>query len=52
MTDSTGERLRASNIAMIEAIGMHWANEERKMNKEGLAYGVNDFYSLINSLNY
>ncbi len=46
MDDHLAAKLIESNRALIAAMGMHWANEERKMNKESIAYTENDFYSL------
>lgn len=35
-----------SNKRLIEAMGMHWANEERKQKGESPAFGENDFSNL------
>ena len=35
-----------SNKRLIEAMGMHWANEARKANNEAPAYGENDFHNV------
>ncbi len=46
MNNETAYRLIESNTRLIEAIGMHWANEERKMNDETPAYNEAHFYNL------
>ena len=38
--------LAETNRRLVEAMGMHWANETRKMNNETPAYGEDDFLSL------
>lgn len=46
MTDSTAERLIETNRRLIEAMGMHWENEDRKSKGESPAYGESDFSNL------
>lgn len=46
MDHGTAERLIQSHKALIVAMGMHWANEERKLNGEANAYDDGDFYNL------
>ncbi len=46
MEDNTARDLIESNRAFITAIGMHWANEERKKRNEANAYSENDFFDL------
>ncbi len=46
MTDSTAERLIEMNRRLIEAMGMHWENEQRKAEGNSMAYTDNDFSNL------
>jgi hypothetical protein len=48
MTDSTAERLIEVNLRLIEAMGMHWENEQRKIDNNSMAYTEADFSNLAN----
>lgn len=46
MDNSTAERYIESNSRLIEAMGMHWENEQRKQNGASIAYTDIDFANL------
>ena len=46
MDNEAAYRLIDSNQKLIEAMGMHWANEARKANGEAPAYGEAEFSNL------
>ncbi len=47
MDNETAHQLIDSNKKLIIAMGMHWENEQRKMNGESMAYTGADFDNLV-----
>lgn len=47
MNDEILHELIDSNKKLIIAMGMHWENEQRKMNGQSIAYTDSDFNNLV-----
>lgn len=46
MDSNAAYELIDSNKRLIEAMGMHWANESAKIEEIPLPYGENDFHNV------
>lgn len=49
MNDEAAYRLIESNKRLIEAMGMHWENEQRKLKGDSMAYTDADFSNLAHA---